>query len=86
MTLVDTNKYLTGDDHPFLDVTCPIGSIDHLLLSCHVGLDLVREAIGGIENITAHEFVTPFDLCDVPCRGVERLIFEAFWQASGARP
>ena len=77
---------LAGDDDTLLDVTCAVGPVNELLLGGHVGLDFVGETIGGVEDLPAHEFVVPFDLCDVPCRGVERLVFEAFRHASGARP
>jgi len=78
MTLVDTDEDLAGNDHPFLDMTCAIGPVDHLLLGSHVGLDLIGEAIRGVKDLTAHKFVVPLDLGDVPCGGVERLVFEAF--------
>jgi hypothetical protein len=86
MTLIDTDKYLTGNDHPFLDMSRTVGPVDHFLLGSHVGLYFIWETIGGIEDFAAHEFVVPFDLRNVPCRGVERLVFEAFRHASGARP
>ena len=86
MTLVDPDKDLSSDDHSFLDVACAVGPIDEFLLGSHIGLDFVGEAIRRVENLPAHEFVVPFDLCDVPCGGVERLVFEAFLHASGARP
>ena len=86
MTLVHPDKYLAGDDHSFLDVTCPISPKDHFLLGGHVGLDFVGEAIRGVENLAAHEFVVPFDLCNVPRGRVEGLVLEVFRHASGARP
>ena len=66
MTLIHPDKDLSGDDHSFLDVTCTISPQDEFLLGSHVGLDLVGEAIRRVENLTAHEFVVSFDLCDVP--------------------
>ena len=66
MTLVDPDKDLSSDDHSFLDVACAVGPIDEFLLGSHIGLDFVGEAIRRVENLTAHEFVVPFDLCDVP--------------------
>ena len=86
MTLIDPDKDLSCDDHSFLDVTCAVGPVDEFLLGSHVGLNFVGEAIRRVENLPAHEFVVPFDLCDVPCGGIERLVFEVFWYASGARP
>ena len=86
MTLVHPDKYFSCNDHSFLDVACSVSPIDHLLLGGHVGLDFVGETIRGVENLPAHEFVVPFDLCDVPCGGIGRLVFEAFRHASGARP
>ena len=66
MTLVHPDKYFSCNDHSFLDVTCPISPKDHFLLGSHVGFDFVGEAIRGIENLAAHEFVVPFHLSDVP--------------------
>lgn len=86
MTLVNTDENLARDDHPFLDVACTIGPIDEFLLGGHVCLHLIGKTIRVVEDLPANEFVVPFDLCDVPCRGVERLLFETFWYASGARP
>ena len=86
MTLVHPDKDLSSDDHSFFDVACTVSPIDEFLLGSHVGLDFVREAIRRVENLPAHEFVVSFDLCDVPCGGIERLVFEAFRHASGARP
>ena len=86
MTLVHPDKDLSSDDHSLLDVACTIGPIDKFLLDSHVSLDFVGEAIRRVEDLPAHEFVVPLDLCDVPRGGVERLVFEAFRYASGARP
>ena len=86
MTLIDPDKDLSSNDHSFLDVTCAVSPIDEFLLGSHIGLDFVGETIRRVENLPAHEFVVPFDLCDVPCGRVERLVFEAFRYASGARP
>ena len=86
MTLIHPDKDLSSDDHSFLDVACTIGPVDEFLLGSHIGLDFVGETIRRVENLPAHEFVVPFDLGDVPCGGIERLVFEAFRHASGARP
>ena len=86
MTLVHPDKDLASDDHSLLDVACAVSPIDEFLLGGHVGLDFVGEAIRRVENLPAHEFVVPFDLCDVPCGGIERLVLGAFRHASGARP
>lgn len=66
MTLIDPDKDLSGDDHSFLDVTCAVSPIDEFLLGSHIGLNFIGEAIRRVENLPAHEFVVPFDLCDVP--------------------
>ena len=66
MTLIHPDKDLSSDDHSFFDVACTIGPVDEFLLGSHIGLDFVGEAIRRVENLTAHEFVVPFDLCDVP--------------------
>lgn len=86
MTLVNTDENLARDDHPFLDVACTVGPIDEFLLGGHVCFHLIGKTIRVVEDLPANEFVVPFDLCDVPCRGVERLLFEIFRYASGARP
>ena len=72
------DKDFSRDDHPFLDVTGTIGPVDQFLLGSHVGLDFIGEAIRRVKDLAAHKFVVPLDLGDVPCGGVERLVFEAF--------
>ena len=86
MTLVHPDKDLSCDNHSFLNVPRTISPQDEFLLGSHVGLNFVGEAIRRVENLAAHKFVVSFDLCDVPCGGVERLVLEVFRYASGARP
>ena len=86
MTLIDSDEYLTSDDHSFLDMTCPISPKDHFLLGSHVGLDFVGETTRIVEDLATHEFAVPFHLCDVPCGGIEGSLCGAYWYASGARP
>ena len=80
------DKDFSRDDHPFLDVTGTISPIDQFLLGSHISLHFVGKTLRIVKDLATHQFVMPFHLCNIPCRGIKGGLFGAFLHASGARP